>query len=288
MFHSRTVPHATYVLTDFDRMGPWELELASHLFRTLKAAGLKVLNDPAKFKPRHALLKHLEREGFNSFTCWSPAHGGMPDRFPVFLRTQAAHRGPLSELLHSPSDAAACLDQALQAGHALNDLLFVEYAAEPIHEGLFAKQAAFRIGDSVTPGLTVFSGSWAGKINEDERNLSSFYEQERKQADTYPFADQVMQIFQSADIDYGRIDFGIHGGRLETYEINTNPWMGRMTPKSEAARPEVKKAVRKLYIEALHTIDSPASSRRVSLDSEVLQRQRHRDHKWLWTRRWTP
>lgn len=90
VFHRPYVPHATYIFVDFCRLGPWELELAARLYRLLHTAGLTVLNDPALFKNRYTLLKSLRKEKINSFNVWAPALGEEPERFPVFLRTQAA------------------------------------------------------------------------------------------------------------------------------------------------------------------------------------------------------
>ena len=33
-----------------------------------------------------------------------------------------------------------------------------------------------------------------------------------------------MAVFELANIQYGRIDYALHDGRIEVFEINTNPW----------------------------------------------------------------
>lgn len=47
LFARRSLPRATYIFTDFDRLNFWQLEYAAHVFRQLSAAGCRVLNDPA-------------------------------------------------------------------------------------------------------------------------------------------------------------------------------------------------------------------------------------------------
>ncbi|MFN3230863.1 MAG: hypothetical protein ACE363_01745 [Alphaproteobacteria bacterium] len=282
------MPAATYVLTDFDRLGPWELELATHLFLALKADGIPVLNNPGAFRPRHAMLEHFRAENLNSFRSWCPAYGQMPNRFPVFLRSQAAHRGPITDLIHDPGQARAALEEALMSGHPLGDLQFIEYAAEALGEGFFQKHAAFRIGDTIVPALSVFSSGWAGKMNEDGRVPNHLYRRELNHIEDYPHRDSLMRVFRSANIDYGRIDFGIVDGRIETYEINTNPWLGYIAPDPKGERPAVKAAVQAGYVKALRHIDTTSGDKSVRLTMEPFTTQRRKDRRWLWTRRWTP
>ena len=64
------LPTATYIFSDFDRLGFRELELAAHAHRSLQSAGCRVLNDPARALQRLPLLRRLHREAINSFTAW--------------------------------------------------------------------------------------------------------------------------------------------------------------------------------------------------------------------------
>ena len=287
LFHARSLPVATYILTDFDRLSPWELELAANLYLELKAGGARVLNDPRSFRPRYMLLNHLHAQGLNSVHCWSPALGEVPDRFPVFLRTQAAHRGTLSDLLHDVLETNDALNAALRDGYALNDLMFTEFLAEPLPEGLFRKHAAFRVGGHMLPALSVFTEAWMGKISDNDRVPLALHDKEHDELETLPHADHLLRVFEAANIDYGRIDYGIVDGKVVTYEINTNPWMGNVTPGRDGYRPATKAIVQQRYIEALYEIDC-AQPGRIRLNAPALVNQRKEDGKWLWTRRWTP
>src|SRR5690606_3000761 len=126
------------------RLGYWELELAALLHRLLQRNGVRVLNDPARVRQRYALLRLLKQRGLNDFDAWLPDHGQWPERYPVFLRTIASHRGPLSELLHNRAEAEAALADHLAAGHPRKDLMFVEYCAEPNADGVFRKLSVYR------------------------------------------------------------------------------------------------------------------------------------------------
>ena len=109
LLRKKALPRAVYVFTDLDRIDFWTRELAAKACRCLKAAGLTVLNDPATTLTRLPMLKRLQAEGLNSFSVWDAETDGLPDRYPVFLRTRAAHRGAQTDLLETPEAAQAAL-----------------------------------------------------------------------------------------------------------------------------------------------------------------------------------
>ncbi|HEY3799458.1 MAG TPA: hypothetical protein VGL58_13990 [Caulobacteraceae bacterium] len=60
----------TYVFADLDRLSRRRLESAAKLYRELKAAGVRVLNDPARIPTRYGMLRRLYRQGYNAFNSW--------------------------------------------------------------------------------------------------------------------------------------------------------------------------------------------------------------------------
>lgn len=226
LFRRRPVPRGTWILTDFDRLSPAEHEFAARFHHGLTAAGLPVLNDPGLFRPRGALLRYLHGLGINRFTVWRPADGEWPDRFPALLRTEVAHRGAFGDLVHDRSQAEIRLAQAPAAGHVLADLLFVEYAAEPVAEtGRFQKHAVHRIGPAIVRAPTVNDAGWHAKRGTLGAATPDQYRAELAEVDDYPHADWARRVFDLAGIGFVRIDFAIVGGAPQVYEINTNPTM---------------------------------------------------------------
>ena len=225
---AQRLERAAYVLTDFDRVHPWQAELAGKLYQALVDAGLPVLNDPRRFLPRHALIRQLHAEGVNSFTCWLPALGEVPDRFPVFLRTITAHRGPLTGLLDTTQAAQDALGLMLEAGHVLCDLVFVEYRHAPAREsdGQRRKHACHRIGAHIIPGLTVTEAGWPVRHGNVNAATPEDYAADLAELDAYPYADALRRAFEIAQCEFGRADFGVVDGKVEIYEINTNPYIG--------------------------------------------------------------
>lgn len=225
-FAARRLPWAAWILTDFDRLPPWQVELATRLYDALVGAGAPVLNDPRHFVPRAALLKRLHRAGVNDFTCWLPAFGEGPERFPVFLRTLAGHRGVASDLLHDGDAVERALAAALAAGHVVADLAFIEYAATPRPEGGFRKHACYRVGEAIIRALTISDRRWAikggrlGIASEDD------YRRDHDEMTAYPHAELARRVFDMVGARYGRIDFGMVDDRPQIYELNTNPMVG--------------------------------------------------------------
>src|SRR5579863_4446211 len=61
----RTLPRATYIFTDLDRLPTERLRIASTIYREMRRQGLLVLNDPARVLSRHGLLRRRFLSGFN-------------------------------------------------------------------------------------------------------------------------------------------------------------------------------------------------------------------------------
>jgi hypothetical protein len=223
LFRGPTLPRATYIFTDFDRLSAWDLELAAQTYRALGAAGLRVLNDPARVLERFALLRRLHQAGVNAHAVWRPADGETPDRFPVFLRTASGHRGVMSELLHSHAEVETETERLLATGVPLREVMVVEYCAEPQAPDFFVRFAAYRIGDTFVPAVWVTDRVWSVKMGRHGIATLEQFEKEREYVESGPYRETLWKAFEIASVEYGRVDFGVVGGRPEIYEINTNP-----------------------------------------------------------------
>ncbi|WP_148078742.1 hypothetical protein [Histidinibacterium lentulum] len=253
VFASETLAHGTWVLADFERLPPGALVAAGKVYRALKAAGCRVLNDPARWLPRADLMRALEVEGVNSYRCWRPAVQEWPDRWPVFLRRASGHTGAASGLLGNLDEARAALEAALDEGLPISDLIFVEYAAEPVPgRTYFRKSAAFRVGPQVLRAISVHGDDWLLKRGTSEHATESDYAEERAEMTVYPHEDFVWKVFEIAGVEFGRVDFGLRAGRLEVWEVNTAP---NVRPPYEHANPDRTETVRLAFeglVTALH------------------------------------
>ena len=275
LFANAQVPAGTYVFTDFDRFSFWQLEVATETFRVIKSSGSLTLNDPGRVRQRYALLRQLQREGINRFGVYRVEAGEMPERYPVFLRSEDSHQGPVSELLADSDALKAAIDDVLTKGEVPErHLIAVEYAAEPTPEGVFRKMAAYRIGDRIVPTPAVHQRSWIAKEGERGAASEALYRQENEEMRSNPFRDVLMRAFSIANIEYGRADFSMVAGNVQIYEINTNPALpqGNIQHPSEARR-DSREYSWKEYISALRAIDTTGGSA-ITLEGPKLQRWR--------------
>lgn len=282
------LPRATYVFADMDRLGFWDLELAARVFRQLTGAGVRALNDPARVLQRVALLRTLRSSGINSFAVARVEDGEAPARFPVFLRTQSAHRGPLSGLLPDRAAADAAVAAALADGVPLRELVLVEYRAEPVRDGLFRKLSVFRVGDRMVPSISVHESKWSAKSGERGSADAALYEEELAIVTRNRFGEAIRPAFEAGGIEYGRADFGLVAGRPEIYEINTNPKISVVVDHPFPVRIEASRLCLQKLEEAFAAVDTPAGGAPIALDDPELKAQRWNDRWRLTGSRWSP
>jgi hypothetical protein len=226
LFGAPRVPTGTWVFAALDTLTPAERALTSSLHRQLNAQGVRTLNDPARSLLRSALLERLHDAGLNSFRAVRAAdyRGGL--RFPVFLRTDRGHDGNLSPLLFSEREVHRALRSARLRMQHLDDLLIVEFL-DLADGGVLHKYSAFRVGDRILGRhFQTSTGDWMIKSETGNRTPIAAAE-ECAYISENPHAARLMPLFELAGIEYGRMDYALHRGRIETFEINTAPTLGR-------------------------------------------------------------
>ncbi len=257
----------TWIFTDLDRLGFWELELAAKVYMELKAAGVRVLNNPARICQRFSLLRRLKNKGLNSYSVWRVEDDEMPDRYPVFLRTQSAHRGVLDELIYDAETLKDEIDKACNQGYPTKEIMIVEYCARPTDTGIFRKLAAYRIGDNIVPAICAHQKHWVAKYGDKGIAGQALYDEEYRLIKDNPYADEILNIFNIGHIEYGRIDFGLVENKIETYEINTNPYVFFTRKHPYPIRIESGNLSKKLYEDAMAEINTPDTNQKIEIIS---------------------
>jgi hypothetical protein len=273
LLRGRFLKRGTYVFTDVDRLSYWDVELSAQAYVQLRDAGVKVLNNPARLKTRYPLLRALHDAGLNDFNVYRAEEDYACARFPVFVRKVHGHREPLSDLLHTLEEVNRVIESAVNCGTPLANLLVVEFAAEPFRPGLFRKFAAFRIGDEIVPHISVHDTSWLVKYGQNGIAGEELYQEELQMLQANPFREQLRRVFDLAQIEYGRADFGFYRGRLQIYEINTNPHVAAPGRHPSPIRERSLRHVWKFYLDALRAIDSSGGGL-VSVPNGKLQQNR--------------
>jgi hypothetical protein len=136
-------------------------------------------------------------------------------------------------------------------------LIVVESVAEAVRPGFFRKHAAFRVGDRIVPSFSVHDHQWLVKQGAIGVATTADYLDEERLIATNPDAGFLMQAFQAAGIEYGRVDYGWWQGRRVIYEINTNPDIVSPGPHPDAVRVRNIATAFHLLVAALQETDSP-------------------------------
>jgi hypothetical protein len=222
-FESKSLPVATYILSDLERIPPKGLETLSARLQHLSAVDPKFcfINDPLRFRRRYELLRRLFLLGINSFNVYRVTDGNRPGKYPVFIRHENSHDGPETELIHSEAALQKAIDALADSGKSRDDRIIVEYCAEPDDKGHFSKYGCFRVGEHIIPQDRLVGSTWCVKNFEifDERAIK----RDLAYVQSSEHNEQIRRIFEIARIEFGRIDYAIVNGRIECYEINTNP-----------------------------------------------------------------
>jgi len=283
LIRSRWLPRASYIFTDIDRLSHGDLEHAGRLYLELKAAGLRVFNNPAIVKTRYALLRALHVAGLNDFNAYRMDELDRRVRYPVFLRNEHGHSGPLTDLLPTSDALRQAIDSAIAGGTPAAHLLAIEYAGEPVAPGLYRKLAAFRLGDRIVQHVSTHDTGWLMKNGTVGCGTEEIYQEENGFIKANAFAEKLRKVFETANIEYGRADFGFYQGRMQIFEINTNP---TITPPREhpvAVRRESRLIAWDNFVVGLRALDSPGGWP-VRIVDGALQRKRPKRNLFFRTR----
>ena len=232
------VERGTYVLAALDQLSAGMLDFVRTLVEQLEGTeGVRFLNDPSRTMRRFALLETLARLGRNDFRVERVTRDCRGLRFPVFLRSERDHGGPLSPLLHSSRDVDGAIGRALARGFRLDDLLLVEFCDTADARGLVRKYGAFVVGDRVIPKSIAVSRDWMIKRRGTEDG-AEFIEEDVAHTLANPHREALADIFRLAGVGYGRMDYSVKDGRIQTWEINLSPTIGEGLGKSSLHLPE--------------------------------------------------
>jgi hypothetical protein len=281
LYRTPVLPAATYLFWMIDRLDPAERRLAASFYRYINAQGdgYRALNDPAKGVGRFRLLRRLHEAGINDFNAYLVSEDRRPARFPVFIRNNTRSLKPLTPLLETQGELDRAVEALIAEGEPAEDLLIIELCSEPLKPGVHVRYSTFRIGDQVFPCYNIYEDNWYA--NWGTANLVDEAEHRREQAmlADSPYNDTLRRAFELADIEYGRADFGVVGGRPQIYEINFNP---RLIPSDgkefepHPIRQENRWSVFRRRAEALHAIDGRGTGSVRTLTTDELRQFRLR------------
>ena len=212
----------TYIFADVDRLSSAEQAHAQAIWERLAERGpaVRLLNDPGKCLRRYDLLRRLRADGRNAFNVYRLDEIGPHLRFPVFLRLAERHTGALTPLLPDMASLQAAIAKQLAKGRQPEALIAIEFV-DTSENGLFRKFAATRIGDALIAYRVMYQRDW--QVRGPPLAEPFMIEAERRYQAENPHRAELLEVFRLANIEFGQIDYALLNGRIQVWEINTNP-----------------------------------------------------------------
>ncbi len=226
----------TYLFTDIERLPKMMRTLAGRFHQGLERSGNRVLNDPSSTLDRFGLLTRLNSLGINEFAVHRLTDELSKIRYPAFARCADDHRGKLSEPVADADSMRRCLNELkrTKAGRRAN--IIIEHVDVGDARGIYRKYSAMRVGDAIIPRHLFFADQW--HVKAWQRMEPELLAEEQRYIHTNPHEAELRRIFDIADIQFGRIDYGMHNGKIQVWEINTNPVLPvRFGDGGDARRP---------------------------------------------------
>jgi hypothetical protein len=223
----------TCIFSDLDRLTPEERARLAPIHDGLHG---RVLNDPRRSLLRFELLRTLHDAGVNAFNAYRP--GDTPVRSPVFLRPESGFL-KIAPRLH---DTLPRVPDGQMA---------VEFCDTGDGAGIYRKYGAYVVGERIVPRHVFFSKDWLVK-GADLREPGHWAE-ELDYLRGNPHAAPLLEICRLAHIEWGRIDYSLLDGRIQVWEINTNPLF--VLPGLNDGRDEVHRLAAQGIVEALLALE---------------------------------
>lgn len=235
LFSTPDPPPGVYILSDHELLSHDERERLEEVADSLRSAPIAsmVLNHPRTVLPRIDMLKAQHAAGFNDFTAYRLGEDLSGARLPSFVRWADDHAKPRTELLYDAEAVRAAMEHLVAQEPGRADKVFAaEYCAEPTLDGNFVVFGAFRVGTTVFPAEWMATADW--KQSVINHPMEDWVKGTRAYFFDFPHAIELDRAFKVAGVDYGRADYALVRGRVQVYEINTNPRTSRSMGKDLA------------------------------------------------------
>ena len=258
----RRAPVGAYIFSDIERLDRSESLAAARVWERIAAAGggENVLNHPTRSMRRYELLRTLRELGRNDFDAYRLTEHRRPRRYPVILRDEIDHGEVDPDLAPDEAVLRDAVTRWERKGRDRDRTLVVEFCDTRRGDRIYRKYAAFLVGGVLIPRHVFFGANWNVHLDEGLQAQPGHAEEERRYLEDNPHADQLREIFAIADIQYGRVDYGVLDGRIQTWEINTNPTIF-FPAQPGARRHPIDMTFLPPFCEALGRVEGAAPSR---------------------------
>ncbi len=217
LFRMQSLLTGSYVFADLERLGVEETERSALVWNVLKESGhgIRLFNHPVRSMRRFELLRYLYDCEINDFDVYRLTDVARPRRFPVFIRGEDDHKGSITSLLHSLEDLNREIENLISQGKSRDNKIVAEYCDCSDGNGIHHKYSSLFADSRILHTSLAHSRNWIVKGTPEGAKVAVGI--------ATPCESRLREIFELARIDYGRIDYAIVKGRLQVFEINTNP-----------------------------------------------------------------
>lgn len=257
----------TYIFSDLERLTPARLAIAARLWERIAEAApsATVLNDPHATLRRYELLQALHAKGMNRFRVRRADESWADLHYPVFLRLENDHGGSRTTLLRDAKALERAVESMRWRRGSAAELLVTEFCDTSDAEGIFRKYAAFVVGEAIIPRHLLFSRQWM--LKESALSEAAFVEEQRAYVRSNPHAEALRAICAEARINYGRVDYSLLDGRVQVWEINTNPTILREPGAYQRRKLGVHRLFARRIGDAWRTLDGADPARTIRLEA---------------------
>lgn len=288
LLFQRGGPVGHYIFTDLDRLSRFELDCVALFSSRLTeiAPDARQLNHPAKVKDRFPLLVALHKAGINSFTATRTETDVVPPQFPVFIRSEDGCRGPETGIIEDSAAYQRALDQLRADGKTRRGRIAIGFAAQAGHDGYYRKYGAYKIGGDILPHHLHYGRHWVVKRSDVDKNSdlrNVIVNEELAYVRDNPHRDILARVFEIAEVEFGRVDYGIVDGKVAIYEINTNPKLPRFTDSDE--RNAIRAITKPQMFTGFQNLNTPIMTK---AGFAWFRMPKPRDHRFRWPIRALP
>lgn len=236
----KPIPAGLHIFADFERLKPLETRnvQAVHDRMLEHPESYSVINNPAAWSGRLGLNQALSAAGRNDYRAFRIGDVPSDLRFPAFVRWENEHNGSLGEPVMSRAEIQSRASEHARGRRLLQrrKLLVIEKIDARDPDGYYRKYSAQKIGDKLIPRCVYATDNWVTKyppLLEPDMIAA-----ELEYVQSFPHHDEINEVFAMSGLDYGRIDYGVVDGRIQVWEINTNPLVSNRHHLIEPERAE--------------------------------------------------
>ncbi len=261
LIRRRELERGVYIFADIERLSKGQAQVVGRIWHQLsgQVPAEALMNHPQRSMTRFELLKYAHNHRMNSYNVHRIPKGEYTGAFPMFVRRISEHSGNLTPLLNSQTELDEALAGLPKERAIRRDLMITEFCDISDAKGVYRKYSALRVGDSIVPRSIFFDTKWMQKLGGDTfaDNHPYLYDELQSYLEENPHAEELMKVYQAAGLEYGRIDYGVKDGKVQVWEINTNPWTVTSAYLEREARRPYYEIFRDQVVEVFNNIPVP-------------------------------